>query len=280
MSDTVTIQNKTIKLFKRNCLEPCDKVGKDKLNPFIDITVQLTNACNAECEFCCNAGKLEFIFDFGLFKAFFDEAYGKVLINKVTFTGGEPTLKIGKLNQCLDYIQGKCRLITVNTNGTRLELLSHPAIHRIALSRHHYLNEVNNSIFGITIDNPLETSLLKNKIAVVCNLIKGYVDCTAEAYKMLNFVAENGIDDMSFVGLMPIDKWCQGHQVPLDVLAFNHDVLCTKNLCYEVKGVCECSNHVYAAPNGRLVHYYMRHNKMPKFDKGSRVVWENNEIRK
>lgn len=171
------------------------------------------------------------------------------------------------------------KIKTVNTNGSKLELLSHPAIHRIALSRHHYEDDVNNSIFGIDIGNPLKESSLLDKIAITCNLIKGYVDCTTEAYKMLNFVATNNVEDMSFVGLMVFNDFCRDRFTPLKVLSFNQDVLCTKNLCYEVAGVCQCSNYVYAAPNGRLVHYYMRHNLMPSFDKGSRVVWENNGIK-
>jgi molybdenum cofactor biosynthesis enzyme MoaA len=254
-------------------------MGKIKPHPFVDIGVQMTNACNAYCKFCCNAGKEDFKFDVDAFKTFFDEVTKLISVNKVTFTGGEPTLRMKELNKCLDHIQGRCDLITVNTNGSRLEELGHTAINRIAVSRHHYLDEENNKIFGIEIGNPIRNSSLKDKIAIVCNLIRGKIDCSEEAYRMLEFTAENEIEDMSFVGLMPLNEWSKSNTVSLGVLDFKGDVLCTRKLCYEVKGVCNCSNHVYTAKNGRLVYFYMRHNLQPKFDKGSRITWENNEMK-
>ncbi len=288
MINTVTLRGKNFKLFERSCPLSCEKVGQTKELPFIDLTVHMTNSCNAACLFCCNEGHNEFIFDVEAFKDFFDDTYKTININKVTFTGGEPTLKIRELNECLDHIEGKCRLITVNTNGTRIDALGHRAIHRIAWSRHHYDDNVNNEIFGVTIGNPIAepeedafcgmNPSIKGKVALVCNLIKGYIDNTDSAYKMLEFAAANGIEDMSFVGLMPCNAWSTEHQVPLDVLKFGKDVLCTRQLHYEVEGVCKCSNYVYTASNGKIVHFYMRHNMIPEYDKGSRVFWKNNQI--
>lgn len=283
---SITIRNKVFKLFERNCPGCDEKLGMVKSERFVDLTVYMTNSCNAECLFCCNSGQNAFIFDENKFKTFFDEVYNSIYINKVTFTGGEPTIKMLQLNDCLDYIKGRCKLVTVNTNGTRLDTLGHRAIHRIALSRHHYDDNLNNEIFGITIGNPLTDNdgfcginpSIKGKVALVCNLIKGYIDNTEGAYKMLEFAAANGIEDMSFVGLMPCNAWSTEHQVPLDVLKFGKDVLCTRQLHYEVEGVCKCSNYVYTASNGKIVHFYMRHNMIPEYDKGSRVVWKNNQI--
>jgi len=275
---TVTLREKPFKLFERSCLEGCEKEGKEKQTPFVDFSVSMTNSCNANCLFCCNAGKKEFKFDVEAFKDFFDETRGTIPVNKVTFTGGEPTLRLKELHECLDHIRGKCGLITVNTNGSRLAEMNHPAIHRIALSRHHYSDKVNDEIFGLKIGNPLIGSELKFKIALVCNLIKNRIDSAAEAYKMLEFAANNGIEDMSFVGLMIFNDFCRANQIPLESLQFGKDVLCTRRLSYEVPGICHCSNHIYVANNGEIVHYYMRHNMKPDFDKGSRVVWENNKI--
>lgn len=253
--------------------------GKPKPAPFVDFNVSMTNACNAMCQFCCNQGRPDFKFDVEAFKDFFDETREKIHINKVTFTGGEPSLRIRELNECLDHIGGKCTLVTVNTNGFRLGALDHPSIHRIALSRHHYYDEINDGIFGIKIGNPLIGSSLKDRIAIVCNLIKMRIDCTKEAYNMLHFAADNEIEEMSFVGLMPVNEWSIRHLVPLESLNFTDNVLLTRELEYEVSGVCKCRNYMYVHRNGRLVSFYMRHNMMPKFDKGSRVVWENNKIR-
>ena len=275
---TVILRERPFKLFKRSCLESCEKAVEEDRISFVDFTVSMTNACNARCEFCCNQGKNSFDFDVAAFIDFFEETRSKISINKVTFTGGEPTLKIRELNKCLDFIKGKCNLITVNTNGSMLERLDHPAIYRIALSRHHYDNTVNDKIFGIKIGNPLIGSLLKNRIAIVCNLIRTRIDCTAEAYRMLEFAAENGIEQMSFVGLMPFNEFCLENRISLEVLQFGNDVLCTRKFTYEVPDVCHCSNHVYVAKNGSLVHYYMKHNMKPDFDKGSRVVWESNKL--
>ena len=278
-NSSVILRGKTVKLFERDCLEKGDKVGKPKLAPFVDISVSMTNACNARCEFCCNQGKEDFRFDVEAFKDFFDETAGAISVNKVTFTGGEPTLRIKELNKCLTHIAGKCSLVTVNTNGAKLEALDHPYIHRIALSRHHYSDKLNDMIFGIKIGNPLVGSSLVPRVALVCNLINGLIDCTSKAYRMLEFAANNGIGIMSFVGLMPINDWSRKHLIELGSLKFERDTICTRELSYEVEGVCHCKNYAYVADNGRIVNYYMRHNLQPDFDKGSRVLWENNEMK-
>ena len=277
---TVSLRGQTIKLFERDCLLPNEKTGRTKPTPFIDINVSMTNACNASCQFCCNQGRSDFQFDVEAFKDFFDEARAKISINKVTFTGGEPSLRLRELNGCLDHIGGKCSLVTVNTNGSRLSALDHPSIHRIALSRHHYCDSINDGIFGMKIGNPLIGSPLKDRIAIVCNLIKGKIDSTKEAYNMLGFASDNDIEEMSFVGLMPLNDFSVNNMVSLESLDFKENILLFRELEHEVPGVCKCRNYIYVHRNGNLVSFYMRHSMVPKFDKGSRVVWENNRIRR
>ena len=58
----ITIQGKEIKLFEHDCLLNGETKGKE-VQPFVDISVHLTNQCNAACVFCCNEGKEEVLFD-------------------------------------------------------------------------------------------------------------------------------------------------------------------------------------------------------------------------
>ncbi len=64
---------------------------------------------------------------------------------------------------------------SVNTNGSRLkDLEGIDVLDNIALSRHHYDDEINNQIFGI---NTADTDILdsfkdKHKLHLSCNLIK------------------------------------------------------------------------------------------------------------
>jgi MoaA/NifB/PqqE/SkfB family radical SAM enzyme len=275
--NTLTIKDKVISLIQHDCLMPCEKVG-NLVRPFVDFSISITNSCNAKCKFCCNAGKNDFEFDVSAFKDVFDETASKVEINKVTFTGGEPTLHPETLNRCLDHITGRCKLITVNTNGYRLNVLTHSSITRISMSRHHDLDGENDAIFGIKIGNPLKTFSKKEKVIVVCNLIRGKVDCAKKAYDILEFASSNGVNEAALVGLMPLNSWSKEHVVSISSLDFDENVLCTRRLSHEVTGVCTCNNYVYVAKNGELVFFYTRHALRPEYNKGSRIAWENNRI--
>lgn len=277
---SVTIQNKKIKLMTHNCLLN-NEIVPPKVEPFVDISVYLTDRCNAKCEFCCNNEKEDYIFDVDSFRNFFEEVLSKVTVNKVNFTGGEASLESKKLQDCLEIVNKKCNSTIVNTNGTLLKKkVNDDTIGRIALSRHHYLDDRNNEIFGINISNKL--SLLdeqeKQKITLICNLIKGEIDSTKEMYKMLEFAAYNKIKEMAFVVLMPFNDYSKKHMIIPNPSGFNEDILHTKKMKFKKKNICECANYTYVSNSGDIVNFYIKHSINPFYNKGSRIVWKGNRI--
>ena len=97
-----------------------------------------------------------------------------------------------------------------------------------------------------------------NIINVSCNLIKGYIDKTREAHKMMDFCIDKGITRLGFVGLMPSNQYCKDRFVSLDELN-----LTTIPRCYFTESKnrgknCRCSNYLYNK-DLKILEIYMRH---------------------
>lgn len=148
----VIIQGNSIKLKERGCI--CTQITDIMNDPYVSISVYITNDCNGLCKFCCNVDNLRFVFNYPLFCEFIDEVYSKIRIRKITFTGGEPSLKAQLLSECVDYVRGKCENITVCTNGTLINEYGHEVdqytqrvmnwVTNISVSYHHWNHETNN----------------------------------------------------------------------------------------------------------------------------------------
>jgi molybdenum cofactor biosynthesis enzyme MoaA len=257
-----------------------DNQVPEPVRPFVDITIVLTNDCNARCDFCCNPSREKTVFNVGKFKEFFNEAIGKIEVNKVTITGGETSYCQNNVQKCLEIVNGHCNLMTVNTNGRDMKFLdvlcdAYPL--RISMSRHHYLDERNEKIFGTkTISNFKE---FRNKKCVVfsCNLIKNEIDCEEEIIKYLEFASKNDIEECSFVGLMPVNDFCKEKMVYPKDLKFDDRVQEYRTLNHPTCK-CWCRNYAYVSTLGKVVLFYTRHLIDYKCDKGSRVVWVGDNI--
>lgn len=256
-------------------------VGRKIEEPHINIYVRIENRCNANCPFCSFKGE-KVDFDFYKFYYILHEVSKKIKINKISFTGGEPTLNYVQLMDCLSLIkQFNSKIFTVvNTNGLRLQDLSMCLdIDSIALSRHHYDQNKNDEIFGIktpTLQNIKEWNQNKN-IHLSCNLIKGYIDNENELTEYLQTVSQYGIDDVGFVSLMEVNDFCKNHKIDFaDVKFTNPDILITKDWNY--KDVCKCRNHLYLSDKGDIVKFYSRYTTKPSKSEGM-LVFDGNVLK-
>lgn len=257
-------------------------------NPYVNIYVNLTNACNAECRFCCNENNRMNItpFDYGKFVDVINEISSKVKIRKLSFTGGEPTIPFGMLEKCLRFVKEKDAetFVTVNTNGTNLEKLGelHKYIDSIALSRHHYDDKKNAEIFQ-TEDVP-DTERIRNFkhkeiLHFSCNLMKSYIGTAEEAIKYLDYAASVGCFDIGFVSLMPTNEYCEEEFVDFNSLEFDKqkDVFITKNWRLEDK--CRCRNYIYITQNADIVEVYARYYVKPNYSSGT-LVFDGKNLKK
>jgi len=233
-------------------------------NPYVHIYTRLTDTCQAGCKFCEYHDKnKDFRFDIDKFKQTVDRVlFADIILNKVSFTGGEPTLNVKMLNTCVDYVKDESpdTFISINTNGAQIAD-THHLTECISLSRHHYDDEVNNEIF----DTPTPTAEYIKKMQsdrgnlhLSCNLIKGFIDSRGEIFRFLEFAASVGIYSVGFVELMDENDYTKEHFVRLEDIDLTSDRL-IRNRVWSYKGICGCSNFLYMPEEGdKVVKFYAR----------------------
>lgn len=253
--------------------------------PYINMYVLLTNKCNAKCKFCCNQNTKDVPFHMEKFQYVIQELSKHLNIRKVSFTGGEPTLHTETLGKCLHFIKETNPDIftVINTNGTNIQefIPLHNNINSIALSRHHYLDDVNQKIFN----NPFvpTTEILKGFphkeiLHFSCNLMKSYIGNKEEVVRYLEEASKIGCTDIGFVSLMNVNDFCKDEFIDFKDLNFEQfeDVFITKNWNNENK--CRCRNYVYVAKNAEVVRVYARYYISSDYN-GSNFVFDGENLR-
>ena len=236
--------------------------------PAINVYVRLQNVCNASCGFCEFRGEAK-QFDEEKFKNLITKLHksNKYRINKLSFTGGEPTLDFGLFKRMLDFVNNLDEDIftVVNTNGLHLKELSELNINSIALSRHHYNDEINRLIFHTEVPTTEEIrNVRKDNLHLSCNLCRDYIGTDEEIHKYLDWCGKCGIKDVGFVGLMNVNDFCKNQYVNIDIISDiaekSKRILKTKSRSsYDGdKITCKCANYVYAGDDN-LVSFYCRH---------------------
>jgi len=243
-----------------------DKIEK----PYINMYIQL-DGCNAKCSFC------EFMntnidFDYQKLNSVLSELKKQININKISITGGEPTLNTTRLYRIILIIKNHFpkTFLVMNTNGLNLEKLDREGVinqfDSISISRHHYNDETNNKIFKtncLSNDELCEITKRYKDTEIFhfsCNLIKGNIDSKNEVYKYLEFCSSMDVTDVGFVGLMKINQYCEDQYIDLEI----NDLLSDrfhkmKRMNY--KDYCKCYNYLYIPENteNACVKVYARH---------------------
>jgi molybdenum cofactor biosynthesis enzyme MoaA len=210
------------------------------------------------------------------------------MINKISFTGGEPTTNITKLYEAIHFIRNNLQniFIVVNTNGYNLYWLyglhDEFKIDSIALSRHHYFDSINEMIFGVkTVPNfkmIQEYQKQFNNIHLSCNLIKGYIDSQVEVERYLEQAHKLGVYDVGFVGLMPVTKFAEKSFVDFSKIIVGNGKVCC-NLEGSYKGICKCSNYLFLPKTGdKVVKFYARHRMKDSTPVGSNLYFNGKNL--
>jgi molybdenum cofactor biosynthesis enzyme MoaA len=248
--------------------EYCSKNGKvpEKIDkPYTNIYVQMTKNCNAKCQFCPWRQPHQ-VFDFKKYQKILATINKKVDINKVSFTGGEPTLYWKEFLEALIFTK-ECNydiFTVINTNGyqfTKLKKYSQ-YLNSIALSRHHYDDRINQQILGYNAPDSRMLANFKEKgiLHLSCNLIKGYVDSEIEVKKYLDHASQLGIYDVGFVSLMKVNNYCKEHHIDFNSLKFEEDKNIFISKDWNNKNLCRCRNYLYASEaKGEIVKLYSRY---------------------
>jgi len=237
--------------------------------PYVNVYVRIRNRCPAKCKFCEFTCDEEF-FNVDKFVASLKELASKVRVNKISFTGGEPTLDLDLLEYCLKKVKAILpnAFVVINTNGsgTFMMLLKYENyLNSIALSRHHFDDDRNEAIFGCSVPNVTTIRdfqyLVKNKnlLHLSCNLIKGEIETHMDIKHYLNHCADLNALDVGFVTLMPANDFCKKNQVVFDSV-ITPDTQILRNKVWNNKDSCRCANFLYIDYNtAKIVKFYARY---------------------
>lgn len=231
---------------------------------YINLYVQMTDICNARCDFCVAKNNPHNEFDAARFAELVDEIIDKSSLRKISFTGGEPTVKAEILNWCAAYIKhvSPDTKIVVNTNGSRLGKIAANLFNSIALSRHHYDDEFNAGVFKTVVPSAHALKALpdnvKSRLHLSCNLIRGGIDSSDEVVAYLNHAANIGVTDVGFVSLMDIGGASSEKRVTIDDSGILEDSRFFRTLSWNDEDSCKCYNLSYFADNGEVVRFYVR----------------------
>lgn len=290
MNRYITLQNKNILIKTEECI--CSHVpnadrNRSIENQFVDITFIVGEKCNAKCQFCCGPTECLDPIDIQKFKDFFLECISKINVRKISFTGGEPTLpfyyeKIKEIGLWIKEVSPNTAII-INTNGSNLKVISNQDwIDSIALSRHHYKPSLNDKIFKCFTADDIDLLMFedKKKINLSCVCQKGYIDSGLELEKYLFYASLQGISEVNVYSLIPVNDYAKSNFVDPNQFQFSKNIISYKSYEYPCKNVCKCTNYVYMnrTDNFQSVFFYIRNNLNHKFNKGSYIVWKNNQI--
>ena len=211
-----------------------------KAEPALRLYVKVSDDCNAKCSFCVNEStkdygkldlvKLEYVIRY---------LYDNHLLHSVNLSGGEPMTHPDTVN---DIIQMIYRIdprieVQLSTNGLNfrklLEFDNINNLESIHVSRHHYIDSVNESIFR------------SKSVASADDIM----------------TVQEGLKDKKkngFVSLMKCNEFARDRFINFNDIFSNLDRDFHLAHHFYSKEYCECVDGVYISDSAKLVEFYAR----------------------
>ena len=159
--------------------------------------------------------------------------------------------------------------VAISTNGYKLRSfldMEHVnKLESIHISRHHYDDEVNYSIFGsrdvastqdiIALQEGLDDKRILNINTLV---MKDYIDDLGEIKKMLNYVGDVKVYKNGFVSLMRCNQFSREHFINFNDIFGHLDESFYLGHHFYSGEYCECVDGVYLTDNQEFVEFYAR----------------------
>jgi molybdenum cofactor biosynthesis enzyme MoaA len=268
---------KTINLFGhdiivRDTLCSTNKDDSKKVEPSLRLYIKLTDACNADCLFCANRESRDFgNLDFKKLEFVIRYLLDRGLLHGISITGGEPMMNPDKMNSLLNLIYSidSDMEVAISTNGYNLRSfldMEHVnKLESIHISRHHYDDEVNYSIFGsrnvastediITLQEGLDDKRIININTLV---MKDYLEDLTGIKRMLNYVGDVGVYKNGFVSLMKCNQFSRDHFINFNDIFSSLDGSFYLGHHFYNGEYCECVDGVYLTDKDKMVEFYAR----------------------
>lgn len=268
---------KTINLFGhdiivRDTLCSTNKDDLKKVDPSLRLYIKLTDACNADCLFCANKESRDFgNLDFRKLEYVIRYLLDQGLLHGISITGGEPMINPDKMNMLLNLIYSiePTMEVAISTNGYNLRSfldMEHVnKLESIHISRHHYDDEVNYSVFGTrdvasTSDiMALQEGLDDKRIININTLVmRDYIDDLTSIKKMLNYVGDVGVYKNGFVSLMKCNQFSRDYFINFNDIFSSLDESFYLGHHFYNGEYCECVDGVYLTDKDKMVEFYAR----------------------
>lgn len=268
---------KTINLFGhdiivRDTLCSTDPKDLKVVDPSLRLYIKLTDACNADCLFCANKESRDFgNLDFKKLEFVIRYLLDRGLLHGISITGGEPMINPDKMNMLLNLIYSiePTMEVAISTNGYNLRsFLDMEYVNKlesIHISRHHYDDEINYSIFGsrevastediIALQEGLDDKRIININTLV---MKDYIEDLREIKKMLNYVGDVGVYKNGFVSLMKCNQFSRDHFINFNDIFSSLDESFYLGHHFYNGEYCECVDGVYLTDKDKMVEFYAR----------------------
>ena len=253
--------------------------------PYVNLYVRF-KGCNANCVFCEYKDSAN-EFDFEKFDETLSKLKSQIKVNKISLTGGEPTFNLKKLYKVIEIIKKHFpdTFMVLNTNGFKLLNICQDDkikyFDSISISRHHYIDKINNEIFGFNAISKKDLKMLTNKevFHLSCNLIKKYIDKEKEIYKYLDFANYLKIYDVGFVSLMKVNDYCNNNFIDFSSLNLNNNRM-FKTKEWKNFDKCKCNNYLYIPKEleNEVIKVYSRCSLKPD-DASNLIVWDGENLK-
>ena len=238
----------------------------------VELSVCITSWCPAACPFCVagNTAQKQFLNPEKL-RIVLEELAKEGMVRGVSITGGEPFADTVLLNEVISMIfeiLGEHTELSVTTNGMaiedllRIQKLSYlDALH---ISRHHFLDEKNEEIFGIPVAGREQ---LKEVVSALpypdlfvlnCMLLKGYIENTEDVCRYLDHALDIGIPKSSFITAIPSNDYTRRSRLAYEAVIPREDPRFLFTRGYRDYEYCRCQDACYVSKDGRWMHLYGR----------------------
>ena len=270
--NTVEIEvfNKKIRL--KNYLCANGENGQKKIEPVLKLTIKVTDSCDCSCPFCSNRNMRDFgKLDFDKLEKVIRELNKTGILKRISITGGEPMKYPDEVNRLINLILSINDKINIGitTSGLNLrkflEFDNLEKIEGLHISRHHYDDKINKSIFksdNIATSDDIKylQSQLKDKYIININTVlnKGYIDNIEELKKMCDYVDDLGVKRIGIVSLLKLNDYAKEHFISYDEIMANGDKCFYVNDHYHNYNYCSCIDGLYHTKNNNLIEYYAR----------------------
>jgi organic radical activating enzyme len=291
ISKEITINNVTTPFKCEDCTR--SKLEKPYIipHPQYILYVYSTSLCNASCKFCSekNYNREEKAFESETLKRDLLLLEKQRLLKKISITGGEPFLNIQRLNSVVNTIFDTLPQadVSITTNGSFLERIYEldalEKISQIHISRHHYDQEINDSIFGIktaTLSEiaELQTKLKPNALSFNCCLIKDYIDSYREMKEYSETInRQTGISTIGYISLMGDSEYCKENRVDFSQIRYelmtSEDTI-VKDWLYS-GDYCKCLTWVDITEEENLINSYWWEIREMSSDVGRQFVYNS-----